>query len=567
MAKDKNTPTTGLGEQERFNLETLRERISAGGGTVSAETVGRVLPEAVKAAPPGLLSRALMGPTEKAIDLSIHKDTEVLATSLFPIIGPAIRKALAAFVAESMARLDAGLEKTLSPRRLAWRIESWRTGVSFVDIIMRHTILYSVEQVFLVHRKAGLLLAGLSRESKAVADEDMVSSMLTAVQDYIKDSLSLDRGEAVRSLSAGEYSLIIEEGPLAMLVLIIRGEADPSLRTRAQGVLEAIHLDFGAELKSFSGNTDAFSACIPTLKPCLVARKKGGDKPVRGMVAMALLATVLALLAGRSLILGARDRAYIRALEAEPGYVVVSEERRGGRLVLHLLKDPLARRLEDLGPLPSLLGTDLAFSTEPYLSLEPGFVETRLRRVLGPSPGLDLSLQDGVLHIRGQADRTWTETSLALALAVPGVESVSWGTGEAASPAAELPALAPLEAELKGLTLRFRSDSDELLPGQAARVARIGELLAAIIEAGKAADRPLDIELVGHSAGKAHDETALRLSQDRAEMIRGLVLAARPALTGRLLTRGAGSREPVSAGSDPEAEAGNRSVTFRAVFR
>ncbi len=337
MAKDKEAPQTRLGEQERYNLETLRERISSGGGKVNAESVGRVLPEAIRAAAPGLLPRALMAPTEKAIDLSIHKDTEVLATSLFPIIGPAIRKALAAFVAESMARLDAGLEKTLSPRRLAWRLESWRTGMPFVDIVMRNTILYSVEQVFLVHRKAGILLAGLSREDKAVADEDMVSSMLTAVQDYIKDSLSLDRGEAVRSLSAGDYSLIIEEGPRAMLVLIVRGAADPSLRARAQGVLEAIHLDFGAELEGFSGNTDAFSACVPTLRPCLVARKKGGDKPVRGIVAMALLATVLALLAGRALILGAKDRAYIRVLEAEPGYVVASRERRGGSLTVHLL--------------------------------------------------------------------------------------------------------------------------------------------------------------------------------------------------------------------------------------
>ncbi len=50
-------------------------------------------------------------------------------------------------------------------------------------------------------------------------------------------------------------------------------------------------------------------------------------------------------------------------------------------------------------------------------------------------------------------------------------------------------------------------------------------------------------------------------------MIRSLVLAARPSLKGRLLTRGAGSLEPVSSGSGPESEAGNRSVTFRAVFR
>ena len=42
---------------------------------------------------------------------------------------------------------------------LKWRVESIRTGRPFAEIVLMHSLLYRVEQVFLIHRETGLVLS------------------------------------------------------------------------------------------------------------------------------------------------------------------------------------------------------------------------------------------------------------------------------------------------------------------------------------------------------------------------------------------------------------------------
>ena len=79
------------------------------------------------------------------------------------------------------------LERRLSFESLKWRIEGWRTGRDFGEIVLTRSLGYRVEQVFLVHRETGLLLQHVAR-SDEVLDSDMVSGMLTAIQDFVRDS-------------------------------------------------------------------------------------------------------------------------------------------------------------------------------------------------------------------------------------------------------------------------------------------------------------------------------------------------------------------------------------------
>lgn len=66
-----------------------------------------------------------------------------------------------------------------------------RTGASFAEVVLRHTLLYRVEQVFLVHRESGLLLHHLTAQSIAAQAPDMVAGMLTAIQDFARDSFQV----------------------------------------------------------------------------------------------------------------------------------------------------------------------------------------------------------------------------------------------------------------------------------------------------------------------------------------------------------------------------------------
>src|SRR6185503_3401655 len=120
-------------------------------------------------------THALSPPVERAITASVRRNPGPLAEALFPVMGPAIRKAVASALTGMVEALNRTLEHSLSWRSIAWRIESLRTGKSFGEVMLLHTLAFRVEQVFLIERTSGLLLHHVTEGAGEVRDADMVS--------------------------------------------------------------------------------------------------------------------------------------------------------------------------------------------------------------------------------------------------------------------------------------------------------------------------------------------------------------------------------------------------------
>ena len=99
-----------------------------------------------------------------------------------------IRKAIAETMAALVRSINSAVEHSLSPRGIKWRIESWRTGVPYAQVVIKHALIYRVEQAFLIHAETGLLLAHATAPGLQVPDADLISGMLTAIQDFVSDS-------------------------------------------------------------------------------------------------------------------------------------------------------------------------------------------------------------------------------------------------------------------------------------------------------------------------------------------------------------------------------------------
>ena len=127
---------------------------------------------------------------EKAAESSIRSDPTTLVNILYPTIVPAIRKSIGETIDETFQRLNQTLKYSLTWRGLKWRWEAWRTGRSFAEVVLKHTLVYQVEHVFLVHRHTGLLVAHVAAENAVSQDPQLVSSMLVAIQDFVRDSFS-----------------------------------------------------------------------------------------------------------------------------------------------------------------------------------------------------------------------------------------------------------------------------------------------------------------------------------------------------------------------------------------
>ena len=154
----------------------------------------------------------LLAPTiEYTLTESIQQNPVQFANVLYPVMGPAIRKSIHQSFAEILTNLNQLLEQSLSLRSLRWRFDAWRTGQSYAHIVMLHTLVYQVEQVFLIHRHSGLLIHHLTAANAISKDPDMISGMLTAIQDFMADSFSVNKTDTLNTLSMGELNLLVEQ--------------------------------------------------------------------------------------------------------------------------------------------------------------------------------------------------------------------------------------------------------------------------------------------------------------------------------------------------------------------
>ena len=493
----------------------------------------------------------------------MRRNPRPIATAIFPVLGPAIRKAIAEALADLVSSINRALEHSLSPRGLRWRLEAWRTGVPYAQIVLRHALVYRVEQVFLIDGDTGLLLAHAVAPELTASDADLISGMLTAIRDFVADSFAREREVGgLRRFSVGELTVMVEQGPQALIAAVVRGEASDSLLPQLQDTLETIHLQFAGALADFDGDTARFAAARPLLEECLATeiatdRAREGRRRVVWLP-WALAALLLVVVLG-GLALRARlrwDRAVAR-LRSEPGIVLTQAERDGGRWRFAGLRDPLA-------PDPAVLLAGQAVDTgrieqrwEPYLSLRPELVLARARRSLSPPAGVQLALSGDTLRATGSAPLDWVVSAERLAASVPGVSALDLSGVTAEMP----PALAQLQREIEGEQVLFDVGSAAL--GATARSAadRVAERFGRV-EAGAAAlGTRATLELIGRTDPTGSDTANQALSRDRAEAVLA-ALAARGVSRGGTSVSALGTTRPLPADNPADRARINRSVSF-----
>jgi outer membrane protein OmpA-like peptidoglycan-associated protein len=332
--------------------------------------VAQVLPEAIRGSKGKALREALEPVFEKAFESSVRKHPKDLADAIFPVIGPAIRKSIAASIAEFAETLNQIVEKSVSLRAIQWRVEALVTGRPFSELLLTRSLLYSVEQVFLIHRKSGLLLMHVASQGSVLKDADMISGMLTAIQDFFSDSFT-DGGQDLETVDAGRFKLWIQYGSKALVVGAVSGTAPTELKSVFRGAIEKVHQTLYAELDSFKqGDTSVFEPARPTLEACLLGQSGPGKK--KSSWPVWVLLGLIGLLVAGGLWYRARERGrwddYFDSLKHQPGLAITGVQKRDGVWIVDGLKDPLVK---------SPVHDKVQFRWQPFLSLDPAFAQQR----------------------------------------------------------------------------------------------------------------------------------------------------------------------------------------------
>lgn len=403
---------------------------SGGHHDVEATDVARILPSAVRISSRrgGGLADALRPVVEKAVAASVRTDPSRLADTAIPVVGLALRRAAGRCMLGLVRAVNLVVFSLFTIRGWRWRFESMRTGRSFEEVARRHTATWPVKQVLLIHRRTGLLLAEVRSPLFASRDSDMVSGMLTAIQDFMRDSFPAahpnEKGE-LRTIEVGGSTVWVEPGPLATIAAVIEGHAPPQLRPAFEEALTTIHKTLGREMQDFDGDTAPYERSRPALEACVDLRAPGSGiriLPLTWLLLAALVAVPAAWLY-RVGIERHRWAAYTGMLEQEPGLVVTATGRRDGRRFVAGLRDPLARDPGELLAAAKLDAAGVVSRWHPYYAMETVFTMARARRALEPPPTVVLACEDGVLRARGTAPSDWIKRAEAAVDRLPCVSS------------------------------------------------------------------------------------------------------------------------------------------------
>lgn len=322
-------------ELKRLLLEEEKQRLSTIEGKVLhpedfSHYISQVLADAVQfTEDKSRLSQKLYPVVEESLYKSVQKNPESLADAIYPVITPAIRKAINDALRKLTESVNQTVNQGLTARSLKWRIQALFSKHSYGDLVLKYSLLYQVEEVYLIHNETGLLIRHRSQQSGDNPDGDMISGMLTAIRDFVSDSFhtrdSLDR------IEVGDLTVVLRQGPHATLAAVVRGDPSSHLDDTLSLALENIHRDFGTDLDHFKGDTSALEDTDLFLNHCLLTELDYQAKPAQNGKLNSILAvggSALFLLIALAVYLRIESGRLERML-AKNGYEVLLSDRKG----------------------------------------------------------------------------------------------------------------------------------------------------------------------------------------------------------------------------------------------
>ncbi len=513
----------------------------------ASEKISQVISEAIaiRSKQDDSISNALVPSLETAIRVSAKRNPKRLANALFPVMGPAIRESVAETVGAMMQQVNQLLENSLSARSIKWRINALRTNRSFAEVMLSETVLYQVEQVFLIHRETSLLINHLTSANAIVKDPDMVSSMLTAVTDFVKDSFVVDKQQSVKSIKFGQLNLLFEAGPHAIIVAAVRGLIPSDLQITLREQVEELHRLYGSQLEDYDGNTEQFPDTHEQLDKCLLSKKK--DDAIRSVSenkipwAAIIALTLLILLPFVWWILNKIEQnkwnEIVNQLQAESGIVILSHHKQDGEYIVNGLLDPLAKDPMEIIAAKEDFTKAVQLQMQSYYSNEVKIVNKRLHKVLNPPSTVRTIFANGLLTIEGEANPSWVASLPNKLPFIWGVDRVD--TSKLRKIEDIQQKILQLIGSIEGVVIEYSSNSTALATNDLISISNMLDDINALQVYTAQAGHAFKLGILGFADKSGSDAVNNEISEQRARVVHA-ELVKRGVAEDSLLAKGLG---------------------------
>ncbi len=130
-----------------------------------------------------------------------------------------------------------------------------------------------IEDIFLLHR-SGLLLKHYTRRLRPNVDSDVLSGMLVAVQDFIKDSFRGEKGQ-LNEIRFGEIRIVVMEGKWTILAAVVRGVRPFDIQPELGVALADLEAKYEDPLIDWDGTMDQIAEVDKIMGDLIEGRYRG----------------------------------------------------------------------------------------------------------------------------------------------------------------------------------------------------------------------------------------------------------------------------------------------------
>ncbi|MDR0453393.1 MAG: OmpA family protein [Deferribacteraceae bacterium] len=471
-------------------------------------------------------SKAIEPVLENSLIQNIHKQPQEYINLLFPIIGSTIRKSISETLNSMLGSFSRGLEKSFSLKGLKWRIEAIRSGKSFSEVVMLHTLVYSVDQVFLIHSGTGLLLMHVERKDTVSKDADMVSGMLTAIQDFAKDCFNKDGGDnSLNSLKMDTYTLFIEQGPSVYIACVTNGIPPPEFPSKLRECIELIMAEFREPIARFDGDTAPFAGAGKYLLDLLDVKFAEDGKNISRKVKatpVIVLSLLFMLLLCKSYSSYKMNKG-VNLIKAERGIFLVDVKKPWGFKPWHILlyRDDFALSAQEILKNNGYREDLLTVQSIPFISYDPEIVRRRIMSKLDIPKDAAAFFDNGTLTLKGSAAIRWITDARQIALATPGILRVD--ISEIYDP--RFNELEMRISEIEKIYIQFPHDKSYPVGQDAQKLEDVVNLLVKLEKLAKEMNLNVSLTVYGHTDLTGSIKYNYELSQERAKTIAYMLFA------------------------------------------
>ncbi|MBC8180188.1 hypothetical protein H8E88_03605 [candidate division KSB1 bacterium] len=160
----------------------------------------------------------------EAIKRQVSEAKDDVVDALYPVIGKTIRKSVAEAMKNLVETVNQKIDSTFRGKLFAKQVQSKVTGISKGELILKDALPFHVEEIFLIHKSSGLLIAHVSSaKAESSVDQELVSGMLTAIKDFVGEAFKTENKQDLNEIQYGDSKILLDFGNYSYLATEITG--------------------------------------------------------------------------------------------------------------------------------------------------------------------------------------------------------------------------------------------------------------------------------------------------------------------------------------------------------